>query len=313
MHREHRQWLAYLLSGISLLCLSFYLLSSIFNHASAATESKPIAPKVSGNAIQTTAPNTYVRVPNMHLLSAIAAPPLIPPPPAHAAPPASTEASETLSEAPSTAPGQPAIQEEIKMHTYETTAFYLNVREQPYPKAKILNVLAKGTIIEVLLTTDNGWLKLKDGGYVHGGYARQLKDDIVKIASLPVNSSMDGKSEESVASDREESVGEPNKPSSVVKSQSGLTEEDIGEMLEGTDLADQGLEEAILDIEEEYGVNAYFTIAVMKLESGNGESRLAKRKNNLFGLNAIAGDAFNKALSFETKADCVRMFGQLIA
>lgn len=306
MHSEHRHWLAYFLSGILLLCLGFYLVSSIFNRASAASEPNSNAPAVAGNTIQTTAPNSYARVPNVQLLSAAATPSpiMIPPQPAQ-----TTAASEIPSEAPS----QPAIQEEAKMHTYETTAYYLNVREQPYPKAKILNVLARGTIIEVLLTTENGWLKLKDGGYVHGGYAKQLKDDIVKIASLPVEGSAVSEIGESGESDREESIKKPNKPNSAVKSESGLTEEDIGEILEGTDLADHGLEEAILGIEEEYGINAYFTIAVMKLESGNGESRIAKRKNNLFGLNAIAGDAFNKALSFETKADCVRMFGQLIA
>ncbi len=319
MHHEHRQWLAYFISGILLLCLGFYLVSSIFNHASAASEPHSNAPAVTGNTVPTTAPNTYARVPNVNRLSAFTtSPPItIPPQPAPKLAPTPTisaSASEASSEAPiaapSEAPSDPAIQEEVKMHTYETTAYYLNVRAQPYPKAKIVNVLAQGTIIEVLLQTDNGWLKLKDGGYVHGGYARQLKDDIVKIASLPAENNP---ASQSVENDREEEAGEPKKPTSTVMSDSGLTEDDIGEILEGTDLANHGLEEAILEIEDEYGINAYFTIAVMKLESGNGESRLAKRKNNLFGLNAIAGDAFNKALSFDTKADCVRMFGQLIA
>ncbi|WP_084760302.1 glucosaminidase domain-containing protein [Cohnella panacarvi] len=305
MHREHRQWLAYFLSGIVLLCLGFYLVSSIFNHASAASGPQPKASAITGAIDRTSIPNAYMSLPNVHLPSAVAesSPITIPPqPPQSPAPTASTAVSQP--------PSQPAIREDVKMHTYEITAYYLNVRDQPDPKAKILNVLAQGTIIEALLQTDNRWLKLKDGGYVHGGYAKPLKDDIVKIASLSSENNAVIESEEN---DLEERVSEPSKPTSSVKSESGLSEDDISEILEGTDLADHGLEEAILDIEEEYGINAYFTIAVMKLESGNGESRIAKIKNNLFGLNAIAGDAFNKALSFETKADCVRMFGQLIA
>jgi beta-N-acetylglucosaminidase len=103
------------------------------------------------------------------------------------------------------------------------------------------------------------------------------------------------------------------KPTSNVKSDSGLMEANIEEIFKGTSLAGFGLEKAILEIEEEYGINAYFTIAVMKLESGNGKSKIAKDKNNLFGLNAIDGDQYNKAFSFKTKGDSVQKFGQLIS
>lgn len=309
MYSENRQWLASFINGILLLCLGFYLVSSIMNHASAASEPDPNPPKASVVGVHHVVHTTIAsRVPEAQLIAKTFAPQRVLPlsaipisPPSNPPQPAPTAAAMAASQSPS----QPTVREEVKIHTYETTAYYLNVREQPYPKSKILNVLEQGTIIDVLQKTDNGWLKLKSGGYVHGGYARLLKNDIVKIASLSTESSA---VIESLDSD---SV--PNKPTSTVTSESGLSEDDIGEILEDTELADQGLEKAILDIESEYGVNAYFTIAVMKLESGNGESKLAKRKNNLFGLNAIAGDAFNKALSFETKADCIRMFGQLIA
>jgi beta-N-acetylglucosaminidase len=105
---------------------------------------------------------------------------------------------------------------------------------------------------------------------------------------------------------------EPEKPTSTVKTDSGLTEEHISTIFKGSALENEGLEEVILEIEETYGINAYFTIAVMKLESGNGESRLAQTKNNLFGLNAIDGK-MDQAFSFETKGDSVRKFGQLIS
>jgi flagellum-specific peptidoglycan hydrolase FlgJ len=105
---------------------------------------------------------------------------------------------------------------------------------------------------------------------------------------------------------------EPKKPTSIVMTDSGLTEDHISTIFKGTALEDEGLEEVILEIEEMYGINAYFTIAVLKLESGNGESRLATTKNNLFGLNAIDGN-INEAFSFKTKGDSVRKFGQLIS
>ena len=105
----------------------------------------------------------------------------------------------------------------------------------------------------------------------------------------------------------------PNKPTSKVNSESKLTEQQIEQIFEGTSLADHGLEQTILQTEEEYGINAYFTIAVMKLESGHGKSKLAKEKNNLFGLNAIDGDAFNKAFSFHTKGESIEKFGQIIS
>ncbi|MEX2462391.1 MAG: glucosaminidase domain-containing protein [Paenibacillaceae bacterium] len=105
----------------------------------------------------------------------------------------------------------------------------------------------------------------------------------------------------------------PQKPTSTVRSDSGLTESQIGAIFKGTSLADYGLEKVILEVEAEYGINAYFTIAVMKLESAHGESKIAVNKNNLFGLNALDGDGYNKAFSFKTKADSVQKFGQLIS
>ncbi|TJY44009.1 hypothetical protein E5161_01015 [Cohnella pontilimi] len=105
---------------------------------------------------------------------------------------------------------------------------------------------------------------------------------------------------------------DPAKPTSAVLSDSGLTKEHIAGMFEDTALSGQALEDPILEIEEKYGINAYFTIAVMKLESGNGTSRLAKEKNNLFGLNAIDGRQNELAFRFRTKGDSVREFGDII-
>lgn len=210
---------------------------------------------------------------------------------------------------------------EASLAQYETTAYYLNVRANGYAKSKIIDVVKKGTVLEVHSVTKDGWLRLKGGGYVHGGYAKLIAEQVkpaetVKTLSLNVPIAAESivtPAKANVALIQIAAEAEPDKPTSKVKSNSGLTEQHIAEIFEGTALEGQGLEEAVLEVEEEYGINAYFTIAVMKLESGNGNSRLAKKKNNLFGLNAIDGDAFNRAYSFKTKGDSVRKFGELIS
>lgn len=214
--------------------------------------------------------------------------------------------------------------------TYITTAYYLNVREKASSESKILKVVEKGDVLNVSEAMDNGWLALHEGGFVHGAYAEAmgiapaaaeakvkapLAAAVVGIAAMdPADAARDAAT---VASDfasdpASTTASKPRKPTSKVQSDSGLTEAHIGEILQGTALEDPSLAAAILEIEDEYGINAFFTIAVMKLESGNGKSKLAKTKNNLFGLNATGGSN-SKAFSFDTKADSVRKFGQLIA
>jgi hypothetical protein len=194
--------------------------------------------------------------------------------------------------------------------TYQVTAYYLNVRANPYGKSKILNVIKKGTMIDVLGQTDNGWLKLKEGGYVHGGYASKV---IGEPKAVDLEDPMTVGTAKAAYDLPLQSDEDPSKPTSAVGTDSGLSEADITLIFDGTDLAGHGLEETILEVEGQYGINALFTIAVMKLESGNGSSRLAKSKNNLFGLNAISGDKNNRAYSFETKGDSVRKFGLLLS
>lgn len=210
---------------------------------------------------------------------------------------------------------------------YVTTAYYLNVREKASSESQILKVVEKGDVLKVSGETGNGWLALHEGGYVHGAYARTVAEapaaaERKTLAPLSPavaaeNSSAVGGTAASASAARsgaEALTGnpKPSKPTSTVQSDSGLTEAHIGEILHGTELEDPSLASAILEIEDEYGINAYFTIAVMKLESGNGKSKLAKTKNNLFGLNATGGSN-SKAYAFDTKADSVRKFGQLIA
>ncbi|MBB6672678.1 glucosaminidase domain-containing protein [Cohnella nanjingensis] len=240
----------------------------------------------------------------------------------------------TGSEAPAVLPApfqptaaEPAPPPQPTYDTYEVTAYFLNVRTNPYAKSKILNVVEKGTLLQVVGKTDEGWLRLRGEGYVHGGYAKLVppsgaslpQSEGEKPASQPPQPKAPklkiGGAKKSPPAKQTEtgSAAKPGKPTSTVKSDSGLTAEHIAKIFEGTALADKGLEDAILEIEDDYGINAFFTIAVMKLESGNGSSKLAKTKNNLFGLNAVTGNEAVKAFSFKTKGDSVRKFGQLLA
>jgi len=198
---------------------------------------------------------------------------------------------------------------------YEVTAYYLNVRTNGYSKSKIKSVVPKGTRLEIVSVTEDGWLRIKGGGYVHGDYAKPMNGEEMAIGKPETRMEADLLSDAQELESGEKTIDltSPVQPTSRVESESGLTEEDIALIFKGTDLAGHGLEEAILEVEETYGINALFTIAVMKLESGNGSSRLARNKNNLFGLNATGPDPHRKAYSFETKGESVKKFGQLLS
>jgi len=198
---------------------------------------------------------------------------------------------------------------------YVTTAYYLNVRSKSSADSQILKVLEQGSKLTIVGKTANGWLKLEGQGYIHGGYAVPLRSQTLSTASLKlavtkkpaaVKIASAKKAPKKNVSKKTASIGRTTKY--AVQSASGLSLADIKSMFKGTSLAGHGLEQAVLDVEAEYGINAYFTIAVMRLESGNGSSGIAKSRNNLFGLNSSKG-----YIRFETKVDSVEKFGQLIS
>ena len=81
-------------------------------------------------------------------------------------------------------------------------------------------------------------------------------------------------------------------------------------LLHDTNLS--GLGKAIKQAEEEFQVNGVFIVSVAIHESGFGTSKLAKNKNNLFGINAIDSDPYNNATTFESKEDCILYFGEMM-
>ena len=97
-------------------------------------------------------------------------------------------------------------------------------------------------------------------------------------------------------------VHEMYETTSSVKNPSGLTADQIDILLKDTKL--YGIGDSVYQIEQQYGIDAYYTISVAVLESGHGRSNLATTKNNIFGLMLER--------NFESFDDCVRYFGRLM-
>lgn len=67
---------------------------------------------------------------------------------------------------------------------------YLNVRKDANTSSKILDVLVKGWVLEVIEVDDNGWIQLEDGGFINGKYtdkveASRYKELLKKQESQP--------------------------------------------------------------------------------------------------------------------------------
>lgn len=65
---------------------------------------------------------------------------------------------------------------------------------------------------------------------------------------------------------------------------------------------------ALKEAENTYGVNALLTLSVAINESGWGQSRIAKDKNNLFGMGAIDSDPYNGAYKYPSTRESVLDF-----
>lgn len=72
----------------------------------------------------------------------------------------------------------------------------------------------------------------------------------------------------------------------------------------------KGLEGILIEMEEEWGINAVILAGIIALESGWGNSYIAQTKNNLAGLGASTGPA---AFHFDTREDSVRFLAELLA
>jgi beta-N-acetylglucosaminidase len=197
---------------------------------------------------------------------------------------------------------------------YTITAYYLNVRSESNSDSKILDVLKKGQTVEVVGDSSNKWLEIKTGGFINSAYAEVFTGEIPVIFKLVEKISEVKVDKDTVKvlsyTPEENDTTIKNPVKHGVDSISNLSVNDLTIILGGTALA--GIEEAVLEVEKTHHVNALFTIAVARLESANGTSKIAKGKNNLFGLNAIDGDAYRKAFAYDTASDSVYAFGKII-
>ena len=73
-----------------------------------------------------------------------------------------------------------------------------------------------------------------------------------------------------------------------------------------------GIEDTLLEIQDEYQVNAILILAIVRLESGNGKSNIAQTRNNLGGI-IVKEKSVRVYKSFDTRSDCVIYMAKLIS
>lgn len=96
-----------------------------------------------------------------------------------------------------------------------------------------------------------------------------------------------------------------------VKSPSNVTAYELDKFLSGTRLA--GLGHAFVQAELNTGVNAMFLTSLATIESGWGNSYIARTKNNLFGFNAVDSSPTESASTFSSKEECIAKVAKFIA
>jgi beta-N-acetylglucosaminidase len=74
----------------------------------------------------------------------------------------------------------------------------------------------------------------------------------------------------------------------------------------------KGTGNSLVQAEELYNVNSLVLSAIAYLESAGGMSKLAREKNNLFGLGAGGSNPYHNALYFSSKDDCINFTAKLL-
>jgi len=182
---------------------------------------------------------------------------------------------------------KPVNIERFKKGYFIVTVNGLNVREHNNTNSTVIRVLDKDDLIEII-SSEGDWYETNTHRFVNKNYLERINDyDNFKLTSRG-----------------------SRQPVYNVNSRCNLSINDFKKLLDGSKL--EGLEYAILKAENKYGINGLFILAVAKLESGNGTSKIAKYKNNLFGLNAVDSDPYNKAFYFNSKSESVYTFANII-
>ena len=73
-----------------------------------------------------------------------------------------------------------------------------------------------------------------------------------------------------------------------------------------------GIEKTLMEIQDEYNVNAILILAIVRLESGNGRSNIAQTRNNLGGI-VVTERSVAVYKSFDSKDECVIYMAKLLS
>lgn len=92
------------------------------------------------------------------------------------------------------------------------------------------------------------------------------------------------------------------------RSKTNYTAEELNTYLSAHVSSTSGLYDTgadFINAQDEVYINAAMELAFAIHESGWGSSRIARDKNNLFGINAVDSDPYGSATSFDTVQDCI--------
>ena len=102
--------------------------------------------------------------------------------------------------------------------------------------------------------------------------------------------------------------GRPDATTMPVTTPSGFSAARLDRAFAGTGL--NGIGGALVAAEAETGINALLLAGVVAHETGWGQSRLARERNNLAGLGAYRPGL---GMTFESRADCIDYLARLLA
>ena len=196
----------------------------------------------------------------------------------------------------------------------------LNVREQPSVESNRIGVLYYGDLVNVIVTdNESEWLELEMGGFINAEFVETY--DPEKVYELPEEFLNQIREEEQAQASHEVMISRGADIPPIVSSNtyayytdyvntpSGLTELDVYNILNEKGPALASIASDIVAIERDYGINAFFTMAVAAHESWWGRSDLAVYNNNLFGLkNSETGTWYG----FSNPSESVYLFARSI-
>ena len=124
-----------------------------------------------------------------------------------------------------------------------------------------------------------------------------LTENFGEVAEIQDNKNVDGEKE---INEEQEIFYSKKRVNSI----SGLTKAEIKELINNYEGL-RGIETAVYELDRE-GINAFFTLAVIRLESGNGE--YTSGMNNYFNTTTMSG----AWVDYGSRDECIEAFGELI-